>query len=198
VCSLDQNQAGVPHLFRWSVVLANPDLIDQLGVDLTSSILANGPVTCSVRGRCGIFRSRTTLQMENLALRHQLCVLERSVKHPKLTKADCLFWAELSRFWADWRATLVIVKPETVIAWHRLGFRLFWTWKTRHRPPGRLPVAHDVRELIRRLSRENPLWGAPRVHGERLKIGIDICETSVGKYLVRPRRPPSQTWRTFP
>jgi len=92
---------------------------------------------------------------------------------------------------------LVIVKPETVIAWHRKGFRLFWTWKVRHGQPGRPAVPKDVRELIRRMSRENPLWGAPRIHGELLKLGIDVGETSVGKYLVRGRKPPSQTWRTF-
>jgi transposase InsO family protein len=92
---------------------------------------------------------------------------------------------------------LVIVKPETVIAWHRKGFRLFWTWKVRHGQPGRPAVPKDVRELIRKLSRENPLWGAPRIHGELLKLGIDVGETSVGKYMVRRRTPPSQTWRTF-
>jgi transposase InsO family protein len=92
---------------------------------------------------------------------------------------------------------LVIVKPETVIAWHRKGFRLFWTWKVRRGQPGRPAVPKDVRELIRRMSRENPLWGAPRLHGELLKLGIDLGETSVGKYLVRRRKPPSQTWRTF-
>jgi len=91
----------------------------------------------------------------------------------------------------------VIVKPETVIAWHRKGFRLFWTWKVRHGKPGRPAVPKEVRELIRTMSRQNPLWGAPRIHGELLKLGIDIGETSVGKYIVRNRKPPSQTWRTF-
>ena len=94
-------------------------------------------------------------------------------------------------------SALVIVKPETVIAWHRKGFRLFWTWRVRHGQPGRPAVPKDVRELIRKMSRENPLWGAPRIHGELLKLGIDIGETSVGKYIVRKRKPPSQTWRTF-
>ena len=99
--------------------------------------------------------------------------------------------------WSDWRTALVIVKPETVIAWHRKGFRLFWTWKVRRGSPGRPTVAKEVRDLIRRMSRENPLWGAPRIHGELLKLGIEIGETSVSKYLVRHRKPPSQTWRTF-
>ena len=91
----------------------------------------------------------------------------------------------------------MIVKPETVIAWHRQGFRLFWTWKVRHGQAGRPTVSREVRDLIRQMSRENPLWGAPRIHGELLKLGIDIGETSVGKYMVRGRKPPSQTWRTF-
>ncbi len=143
------------------------------------------------------FKSRAALQLENLALRHQLGVLHRSVKRPKLAPADRLLWAWLCAVWSDWRSALVIVKPDTVIAWHRKGFRLFWTWKVRRGRPGRPAVPKDVRELIRRLSRENPLWGAPRIHGELLKLGIDIGETSVGKYIVRNRKPPSQTWRTF-
>src|SRR5215471_8657539 len=142
-------------------------------------------------------KSRATLQLENLALRHQLGVLRRSVKRPKLTSADRLLWTWLCAFWSDWRSALVIVKPETVIGWHRKGFRLFWTWKVRHGQPGRPPVSKEIRQLIRRMSRDNPLWGAPRIHGELLKLGIDIGETSVGKYLVRRRNPPSQTWKTF-
>ncbi len=135
--------------------------------------------------------------MENVALRHQLGVLRRSVKKPKLTPLDRLLWAWLSGVWADWRCALIVVKPETVIAWHRKGFRLFWTWKVRHGQPGRPSVLNDVRDLIRLMSRANPTWGAPRIHGELLKLGIDIGETSVSKYLVRHRKPPSQTWRTF-
>jgi hypothetical protein len=143
------------------------------------------------------FKSRAALQLENLALRHQLGVLHRSVKGPRLTAADRLLWAWLSEIWADWRLTLCIVKPETVIAWHKKGFRLFWTWKIRLGKPGRPAVPKEVRDLIRRLCLDNPLWGAPRVHGELLKLGIDIGETSVGKYMLRRRKPPSQTWRTF-
>ena len=135
--------------------------------------------------------------MEVLALRHQLNVLQRSVKRPKLTSADRYLWARLSQFWSDWRSALVIVKPETVIAWHRKGFKLFWTWRVRHGQVGRPPVSKETRKLIRQMSRENPLWGAPCIHGELLKLGIDIGETSVGKYMARGRTPPSQTWRTF-
>src|SRR5205814_8389309 len=135
--------------------------------------------------------------LEVLALRHQLQVLNRS--RPRrlwLVPADRLLWAWLSQSWTAWRTALVIVKPETVIAWHRQGFRWFWTWKSRRRV-GRPAVAADVRALIRTMSQANPLWGAPRIHGELLKLGIEVSQASVSKYLVRPRRPTSQTWRTF-
>jgi putative transposase len=142
-------------------------------------------------------RSRAALQLELLALRHQLQVLERSRRcRPRLSGADRLLWVWLSQVWQDWRAALVIVKPETVIAWHRRGFRLLWTWKS-HRRMGRPTVPADVRTLIRTMSNANPLWGAPRIHGELLKLGIDICQATVAKYMVRRRQPPSQTWRTF-
>jgi putative transposase len=142
-------------------------------------------------------RSHAALQLELLALRHQLHVLERS-RRPRLRlpRADRLLWVWLSRIWNDWRAALVIVQPETVIAWHREGFRLFWTWKSRrHRGRPTLPL--DVRTLIRTMSEANPLWGAPRIHGELRKLGIDVGQASVAKYMVRRRQPPSQTWRTF-
>jgi hypothetical protein len=144
-----------------------------------------------------VFKSRAALQLENLALRHQLGVLHRSVKRPKLTQFDRILWVWVCGVWSQWRSALVIVKPETVVAWHRQGFRLFWTWKVRHGQPGRPAVPKDLRQLIRRMSRQNPIWGAPRIHGELLKLGIHIGETSVAKYMVRQRKPPSQTWRTF-
>ena len=143
------------------------------------------------------FRSRAALQLEILALRHQLGVLQRSVKRPKLTPADRLLWAWLCTVWNDWQSSVFIIKASTVIGWHRQGFRLFWAWKVRHGKPGRPAVPKEVRQLIRTMSRENPLWGAPRIHGELLKLGINIGETSVSKYLVRRQKPPSQTWRTF-
>src|ERR1039458_8647220 len=159
--------------------------------------LALGALHILAAAASAAFRSRATLHLENLALRHQLGVLRRSVKRPKLTSADRLLWAWLCDAWSDWRSALVIVNPETVIAWHRKGFRLFWNWKIRHGQLGRPPVSTEIRQLIRKMSRENPLWGAPRIHGELLKLGIDVGETSVGKYIVRRRNPPSQTWRTF-
>jgi hypothetical protein len=120
-----------------------------------------------------IFRSRATLQLENLALRHQIGVLRRSARtRPKLTSGDRLLWVWLSRIWSDWRSALAIVQPETVIAWHRAGFRLFWTWKVRRGQPGRPLVSREVRDLIRKMCRENPGWGAPRIHGELLKLRV--------------------------
>src|SRR6516164_2717557 len=145
-----------------------------------------------------VLRPRAALQLENMALRHQIGVLQRSAaKRPKLTSGDRLLWICLSRLWRDWRLALAIVKPETVLAWHRAGFRLFWTWKVRRGQPGRPLISREVRDLIRQMCRENPTWGAPRIHGELLKLGIDIGESSVRKYMVRGRKPLSQTWRTF-
>ena len=118
------------------------------------------------------FRSGTALQLEILALRHQINVLRRSQRgRVRLSSADRLFWTWLMRFWSGWRSALAIVKPETVISWHRKGFRLYWTWKSRYGRPGRPVLAKESRELIRRMSLANPLWGAPRIHGELLKTG---------------------------
>jgi putative transposase len=112
-----------------------------------------------------IFRSRAVLELENLALRHQIGVLQRSARRrPKLTSGDRLLWVCLSRLWRDWRSVLAIVKPETVVAWHRAGFRLFWTWKVRRGQPGRPVISREFRDLIRRMGRENPGWGAPCIY----------------------------------
>ena len=142
-------------------------------------------------------RSRAALQLEILALRHQLQVLQRArPRRLRLAQADRWLWVMLSRFWTEWRTTLRIVKPETVIAWHRQAFRLWWTWKSRRRM-GRPTVPADVRALIRTMAQANPRWGAPRIHGQLLKLGIDVCQATVAKYMMRQRQPPSQTWRTF-
>ncbi len=144
------------------------------------------------------FRTRAVLQAEIIALRHQLLVLQRSNRGHRLRlhSSDRLLWVWLSRLWTGWRSALIIVKPETVIAWHRVGFRLYWRWKSRNRN-GRPPVSPEVRDLVRRMSLANPLWGAPRIHGELLKLGIRMSQAAVAKYMVRQRKPPSQTWRTF-
>ena len=143
-------------------------------------------------------RRRAWLELEVLALRHQLVVLERrQTSRPRQTSADRLFWVLLYRLWPRCLDAVVIVKPETVIRWHRRGFRLFWKWKSSPRRRGRPRTGREVRDLIRRMSRENPLWGAPRIHGEILKLGIDIAQSTVARYMVRHSRPPSQTWRTF-
>ena len=144
----------------------------------------------------GTVRSRAALQLEILALRHQLHVLQRSRRRVRLAQADRLFWVWLSRTWTDWRSAIVIVRPETVIAWHRRAFRRFWALKSRHRI-GRPAVSSEVRALIRSMSQANTRWGAPRIHGELLKLGIEVGESSVAKYIVRHRRPPSQSWRAF-
>jgi transposase InsO family protein len=142
-------------------------------------------------------RDRAAMQLEILALRHQLHVINRSrPQRLPLTHADRMLWVWRSKRWNEWRAALVIVRPETVLAWHRRGFRLFWTWKSRHRI-GRPGVPPDVRQLIRKMAEMNPLWGAPRIHGELLKLGIAVSQATVATYMPRHRRPPSQTWRTF-
>jgi hypothetical protein len=144
-----------------------------------------------------LVQSRAALHLEMIALRHQLQVLQRSrPQRLRLARADRGLWAWLSRTWKDWRTALVIVKPETVIAWHRQGFRLYWTWKGRRRT-GRPTVDPNVRALIRTMAEANPLWGAPRIHGELLKLGLAVSQATVAKYMPRRATPPSQTWRTF-
>ena len=142
------------------------------------------------------FVGRAALAAENLALRRQLTVLQRSVKQPKLRKRDRIFWVWLSRLWPSWRSVLAVVQPETVVKWHRQGFRLYWRWRSRKKP-GRPKADRDIRDLIRRISRENPTWGAPRILSELLLLGHAVAESTVAKYMVRQSKPPSQTWRTF-
>jgi len=143
-------------------------------------------------------QSQAALQIENAARRHQLAVLQRQARgRLRLRPVDRLFWTWLCRLWPGWRHAVVIVKPDTVIRWHRRGCRLYWRWKSRPRRPGRPRIPRAVDALIRQMCHANPTWGAPRIHGELLKLGIEIAETTVGHYLVRRRPPPSQTWRTF-
>jgi hypothetical protein len=145
----------------------------------------------------GFFRSRASLEAEILVLRHQLNVLRRkSPKRPTFSNSDRLIFATLYSVAPNVLRALAIVKPETVIGWHRAGFRLYWRWKSRS-PGGRPKLSADIRQLIRDISLANPLWGAPRIHGELLKLGINVGQTTVAKYMARNRRPPSQGWKTF-
>ena len=114
----------------------------------------------------GFLAERTTLAAENLALRQQLAVLRHSVKRPSLRPRDRIFWVWLCRLWKDWRTCLMLVQPETVIAWHRQGLKLYWRWKSRNQAPGRPKVEREIRDLIRRMYKANPTWGAPRIESE--------------------------------
>lgn len=142
-----------------------------------------------------LVRTRRDLAFENLLLRQQLAVLKEKGTRPQLSSADRLFWVLISRIWPSWRNALHVVRPETVIRWHREGFRRHWTCKCRKR--GRPPIDPQIRALIRRMCEANPLRGAPRIHGELLKLGINVSEAVVSKYMIKNRKPPSQTWRTF-
>ena len=145
----------------------------------------------------GLFRSRASLQAEILTLRHQLNVLRRkSPQRLTFSSIDRLVFSGLYRLAPGVLDALKIVRPETVIRWHRAGFRAYWRWKSRPRG-GRPKTLLEVRQLIRKMSLANPLWGAPRIHGELLKLGIDVGQTTVAKYMARGRRPPSQGWKTF-
>ena len=138
------------------------------------------------------------LRLENMALRHQILVLRRKQKRRvRFTALDRIFWILLFRLWPRVLDALVIVQPATVVQWHRQGFRWFWRWKSRRQKPGRKPLPKEVRDLIWRMCRENPLWGAPRIHGELLKLGYEIVQSSVAKYMVKSKKPPSQTWKAF-
>ncbi|HEY2774835.1 MAG TPA: integrase core domain-containing protein [Candidatus Binatia bacterium] len=151
-----------------------------------------------VSALCDLFRSRASLEAEIVVLRQQVAVLRQRLgsRRVRLSWRDRMFGVGLSRVWPGWRAALVIVRPETVLRWHREGFRAYWRWKARPRG-GRPRVDRETRELISGLQRENPLWGAPRIHGELLMLGIDVSESTVSKYLGKSPRPPSQSWRTF-
>ena len=144
------------------------------------------------------FRSRCDSALEILALRQQVAVLKRKRPRPRLNSLDRLFWKTLRRLWARWSDVLVIVKPDTVVGWHRAGFRLYWRWRSR--PGGGRPnITGQIRALIRRLAEQNPDWGAPRIHGELQKLGFAVSERSVARYLRRIQRHtnPGKRWLTF-
>ena len=146
------------------------------------------------------FRSRSDLLMENLALRQQLGVLTQRHPQPRLAAPDRLFWVVLRRFWSGWKRSLLIVQPETVVRWHRAGFKLYWAWLSRHRiRAGRKCVSRELRELIFRMVAENPTWGAPRIHGELKMLGFDLSERTVLRWMRKaPRNPePAKRWAAF-
>ena len=134
------------------------------------------------------FVARHKLALEAAALRQQLAVFKRKQSRPRLHRLDRLFWTALRLLWSGWTEALIIVKPETVVSWHRAGFRLFWRLRSRFRQPGRPTVSEEIRQLIRRMKAENPSWGAPRIHGELLHLGFDISEPTVSRYLRRLKR----------
>jgi len=144
-----------------------------------------------------LFKSRAELEAENLVLRQQINVLSRRMpKRPALRNIDRLLFVWLYRWFPSTIGALAIVRPETIIRWHRVGFRAYWRWRSRNRV-GRPRVPAELRALIGEMSRANPLWGAPRIHGELLKLGFELAQSTVAKYIVRRRGPPSQGWRTF-
>jgi len=143
------------------------------------------------------FKSKLRLEAENAMLRHQLNVLRRRLHgRVRLTNHDRRFFIQLYRWFPTILKVLTIIRPGTLVRWHRAGFRCYWRWKSRPRG-GRPQIETELRGLIRRMSIENPLWGAPRIHGELLKLGLEVAQSSVAKYMVKRRGPPSQGWRTF-
>jgi len=143
------------------------------------------------------FKSKSRLEAENAALRHQLIVLQRKMSgRERLTNSDRWFFVQLYRLFPSILRTLTIIQPETLVRWHRMGFRYYWRWKSGARG-GRPQIESALRALIWRMSIDNPLWGAPRIHGELLKLGFDVAQSSVAKYMVKRHGPPSQGWRTF-
>src|ERR1700739_3643236 len=144
-----------------------------------------------------IFKSRRRLEAENLFLRHQLNIaVRRAPPRLRLYGSDRALSVWMTRIWPGLLDISRVVRPETILRWHRSGFKAFWRWKSRNRA-GRPKVDPELRNLIRRMSKENPLWGAPRIHGELLMLGFEVAQSTVSKYVVRGRKPPSQSWRTF-
>ena len=143
------------------------------------------------------FKSKIRLEAENATLRHQLVVLRRKMKgHAHLTNHDRWFLVQMYRWFPLILEVVTIVRPETLVRWHRTGFRRYWRWKSNSRG-GRPRIEIELRALIRQMSTENQLWGAPRIHGELLKLGFRVAQSTVAKYMVKRRGPPSQGWRTF-
>ena len=135
--------------------------------------------------------------LENAALRQQLAVFKRDVKRPRLRRRDRIFWIGLRAIWKEWKSVLVIVRPETVISWQRKRFQRYWRKLSQSKEPGRPRVSPEIRKLAQHMAAANPLWGAPRVHGELLKLVFAISERTVSRLMPKTDRKPSQTWMTF-
>ncbi|MGC1766240.1 MAG: hypothetical protein WA769_25330, partial [Pseudolabrys sp.] len=143
------------------------------------------------------FKSKSRLEAENAALRHQLVVLRRKMRgRVRLSNSDRMFFIQLYRWFPSVLKVITVIRPDTLVRWHRAGFRWYWRWKSRSFG-GRPQIDTQLRALIRRMSVENPLWGAPRIHGELLKLGFEVAQSSVAKYMVKRHGPPSQGWRSF-
>jgi len=145
------------------------------------------------------FTSKSGLEAENVALRHQLIVLRRKVQgRVRLTNNDRWFFIQLYRWFPSILQVPTIIRPETLVRWHRVGFRAWWRWKSRPRGGGQPKTPLEIRRLIRDISLANPLWAAPRIHGELLKLGFEVARSNVAKYIVKRRGPPNQGWRALP
>src|SRR5471032_3406850 len=144
-----------------------------------------------------LFKSRSRLEAENLFLRHQLAIaLRRAPPRLRLRGSDRALFILITKLWPSLLGATLVVQPETILRWHRAGFKVFWRWKSRNRA-GRPKIDRGLRDLIQRMSRENPLWGASRIHGELLMLGFEVAQSTVSKYIARPSKPPSQSWKTF-
>jgi putative transposase len=154
-----------------------------------------------VLGLCAFLRAllggSAAVALENVALRHQLAVLQRATPRRRLHRRDRILWVWLSRLWAGWQASLVIVQPATVLAWHRQGFQLYWRWKSRPRSVGRPPIDLEIRQLSGRMAQDNPTWGRRRIQAELCFLGYEVAALTVAKYMGRRSPRPSPTWRSF-
>jgi putative transposase len=181
------------------VIRQNPNrqrLIDSL-VDCGARSLMPAALLVVLRSLALICGGHRAVALENLAIRQQLAVFKRTVPRPPLRPRDRLFWVLLAHAWRNWRSALIVVQPETVVGWHRQWLRRRWTHRSTSGRPGRPRTTTAIRTLVDQMGAANPLWGAPRIHGELSKLGIDVSERTVSRLLRRRDRPPSQTWRTF-
>ena len=154
-------------------------------------------ILCIFRVTLMVLAGSEQIALENLALRQQMAIFQRTVRRPKIRSMDRLFWICLRKMWKDWKSALVIVQPETVLGWQRKRFKHYWSQLSRHKSPGRPRTACDIRKLVKMMAEANLGWGAPRIHGELLKLGVEVSERTVSRLMPKRYKAPSQTWRTF-